>query len=105
MKFLAQLKQNSRINNVDIIIFLRQLATLISAGIPIMQSCDILATTQEKKSLRKLIYSIRWHIAAGKALSYSLTLHHHYFDDLTCQLIKIGEHTGKLDEMLDILTH
>ncbi|HLB41375.1 MAG TPA: type II secretion system F family protein [Gammaproteobacteria bacterium] len=93
------------INHFDIIVFLRQLATLISAGIPIMQSCDMLAKIQEKKSLHLLIHSIRWHIASGKPLSYSLNLHQHYFDVLTCQLVKIGEHTGKLDEMLVLIAN
>ncbi|OGT35210.1 MAG: hypothetical protein A3F11_02060 [Gammaproteobacteria bacterium RIFCSPHIGHO2_12_FULL_37_14] len=97
------LKKNRRINHFDIILFLRQFATLISAGIPILQSCDILAKSQEKNSLRQIIYSIREQIASGKALSYSLKFRTLYFDELTCQLIHIGEHTGKLDNMLEMI--
>ncbi|OGT43091.1 MAG: hypothetical protein A3F42_03725 [Gammaproteobacteria bacterium RIFCSPHIGHO2_12_FULL_37_34] len=104
MTWLNKIKSNRSINSIDIIIFLRQFTTLLLAGIPIMQSCDILVTTQEKKSLRALIDSIRFNISTGKALSYSLNIYKHYFDDLTCPLITIGEHTGKLDEMFMILT-
>lgn len=104
MIHFTKLKQTSQINRLDILIFLRQFATLISAGIPIIQSCDILLRMQAKTALLHLIYSIRQHIASGKTLSYSINLNKKYFDPLACQLIKIGEHTGKLDDMLNLLT-
>lgn len=98
--FMQHLKQNRKITALDITIFVRQLATLISAGIPIIKSCDILEKSQLKISLRLLIFSIKREILSGKDLFYSMQLHRHYFDELTCQLIKIGEHTGKLETIL-----
>jgi type IV pilus assembly protein PilC len=95
--------QNKRITLFDITVFLRQLATLMSAGVPIIQSCELLEKSQVKSSIRLLIYSIKREMLTGKALYYSLQSHHPYFDELTCQLIKMGEYTGKLDEMLRII--
>src|SRR5207249_1828829 len=93
-------KQKQRITIFDITVFLRQFATLISAGIPITQSCDILEKSQQKAAMRLLIYLIRREILAGKNLFYCLQRYPCYFDELTCQLIRIGEHTGKLEIML-----
>ena len=97
---LDALKQKRQINLFDITIFLRQLATLISAGIPIIQCCDILEKSQEKIALRLLIYALKREILSGKNLFHSLQHHPHHFDPFTCELIQIGEHTGKLDVML-----
>lgn len=92
--------QNQRVNAFDITVFLRQFATLISAGIPIIQSCDILEKSQEKRALRLLIYSIKRDILSGHNLYSSLKSHPTYFDLLTCHLVQIGEHTGQLEMML-----
>jgi type IV pilus assembly protein PilC len=93
-------KQNRKITSFDVSIFLRQLATLISAGIPIIKSFEILEKSQLKISFRLLIFSIKREILSGKDLFSSLHQHQRYFDELTCQLIKIGEHTGKLETIL-----
>lgn len=90
---------NQRIQEKDIAILLRQFATLISAGIPIVKSCDILEKSQEKLALKKMIYQIKQQISAGKSLSSALKSHQH-FNELTRHLILIGEQTGKLDDML-----
>jgi len=97
---LHTFKQKRGITDFDIAVFLRQMATLITAGIPLIKSCDILEKSQVKTALQLLIYSIKREILTGKDLFFSLRHHHHYFDEMTCQLIKIGEHTGKLDTML-----
>ncbi len=75
----------------------------MSAGVPIIQSCDLLEKSQVKSSIRLLIYSIKREMLTGKELYYSLRSHHYYFDELTCQLVKMGESTGKLDKMLCII--
>lgn len=95
-----RLKQNRRITSFDITILFRQLATLIAAGVPIIKSCEILEKSQAKTTLRLLIFSIKREILSGKDLFSSLHQHPRYFDELTCQLIKIGEHTGKLETVL-----
>lgn len=94
------LKKNRRITSFDIIIFLRQLATLIAAGIPIIKSFEILENGQVKTTLRLLIFTIKREILSGKDLFSSICQHSRYFDNMTCQLIKIGENTGKLDIIL-----
>lgn len=92
-----------QITTSDAVIFLRQFATLIEAGIPLIQSCDLLEKSQEKTALRLLIYSIKREILAGKTLFHSLKPHPSVFDELTCQLIHMGECTGNLDKMLSLI--
>src|SRR5579862_2165502 len=99
-QYLSNLQLNRQASLFDICIFFRQFSTLISAGIPIIKSCDILEKSQSKIALRILIYTIKHDILAGKPLSVSLKKYPQYFDMLTCHLIQIGEHTGKLDMML-----
>lgn len=98
--FLNSLKQNRRITYFDITIFLRQLATLIAAGIPIIKAFEILENGQIKIALRLLIFTIKREILSGKDLFTSIRQHARYFDNMLCQLIKIGENTGKLDVIL-----
>lgn len=99
------LKQRNRINQFDITVFLRQFATLIGAGIPIIQCCEILEKSQEKTALRLLIYAIKRELLSGKNLCNCLKHHSHHFNTLTCQLVQIGEHTGQLDIMLTTLAN
>lgn len=87
----------------DIAVFLRQFSTLVAAGVPLLRSCDILAKCAKKNLLRSFIYSLQRNINTGKNLAFSFRQYIHYFDELTCQLINIGEHTGQLDQMLDIV--
>lgn len=91
------------INQKDIIIFFRQFATLLTAGVPIIRSCDLLSSSQEKMALNKLIKGIRTQLVNGKPLSICLRLYQQYFDELTYQLIYIGEQTGKIDDMLYVV--
>lgn len=100
---LQRLKHRCHITTFDISVFLRQFASLIAAGIPIIQSCELLEKSQEKNALRLLIYSIKRDILSGKNLYFSFKQHPRYFDELTCQLVQIGEHTGKLDMMLNTI--
>lgn len=81
-------------------IFFRQFATLMQAGIPIDSCCDILAKNQQKPAMSALIVAIKHDLANGHHLSDCLRRHANYFDHLTCQLIHIGEETGKLETML-----
>ena len=92
-------QQSQRPTRLDIATFLRQLATLFSASIPITRCCDILEKCQQKTTMRLIVYSIHKYLLTGRTLSDSFRQHPHCFDRLTCQLIEIGEHTGKLDIM------
>jgi type IV pilus assembly protein PilC len=89
-----------KITAIDIALFFRQLATLISASIPIVQSFEILRQSQENPSLSTLIQSLKKEVEAGKNLVIALRKFPNYFDDLTCYLIQIGEQTGTLEIML-----
>src|SRR5947207_1936458 len=89
--FFLRLKQKRGISALDITLFLRQFATLLTAGIPILQACDILEKSQIKSAMRLLIYSIKRELLSGKDLYSCLSYHSLYFEEIACQLIKIGE--------------
>jgi type IV pilus assembly protein PilC len=87
-------------------IFLKQLAMLLSAGIPITQSCLLLATTQPlSSSQRRVIHAIYRDLGKGMSLYESLKKYPAHFDSCTCQLTKIGEQTGELEKMLLLAAH
>ncbi len=89
------------IKPADIAIFTRQLATMIKAGVPLVQSFDIVAEGAEKPKLRELINGIRNDVAAGTGLAPSLAKYPRHFDDLFCSLVASGEDSGTLEVMLD----
>lgn len=84
----------------DITLLFHQLATLIHAKIPILQCCDILEKSQSKLAARIFINTMRRDLLSGKSLSTIFNQYPHYFNAFICQLIRIGEHTGKLDHLL-----
>lgn len=98
---LNALRNKQSITTFDVTVFLRQFATLMTAGIPLVQCCDILEKSQEKPALRLMIYHLKRDILSGQTLFTSMQRHSQYFSATTCQLIKIGEHTGKLDHLLN----
>ncbi len=89
-----------RISSLDIIVFFRQLATLILSGIPISDSIEIIGKNSENATLFKISTSIKNDINAGNELSYSFKKFPAYFDEMTCHLIFAGEKSGTLDIML-----
>lgn len=104
-KLISTLKQKRKINANDIAVFMRQLATLIAAGIPLVASCELLEKTQEKISLRLLIYQLKKDLLSGKNFFSCLQLHTNYFDSFICQLVQIGEQSGKLDLLLNMIAN
>ncbi len=89
------------IKPADIAVFTRQLATMIKAGVPLVQSFDIVAEGAEKPKMRELVNGIRNDVAAGSGLAPSLAKHPRHFDDLFCSLVASGEDSGTLEVMLD----
>lgn len=85
----------------DIAIFTRQMATMMKAGVPLVQSFDIVAEGVESETLRSLILSIKDDVASGSGFSNALEKHPKYFDDLFCNLVDSGEQSGALETMLD----
>lgn len=85
----------------DIAIFTRQLATMMKAGVPLVQSFDIVADGLENPTMRKLVTTIKNDVAGGTGLAVSLTKYPRHFDELFCSLVGAGESAGTLEVMLD----
>ena len=90
-----------KISAMDIAVVTRQIATMLSAGVPLVQSIDLIANGSDNKSLRALMQKISIKIQAGLPLSDTLREHPKYFDDLYCDLVKSGEQSGALDKIFD----
>ncbi len=88
-------------NAADIAVFSRQLATMLIAGIPMVQSFEIVASGVDKPSLRALILAIKADVESGTSLYEALAKHPLYFDDLFVNLVRAGEQAGALDTLLD----
>lgn len=86
---------------MDIAVFTRQMATMMKAGVPLVQSFDIVAGGSENKSMEKLILSLKDEVASGTSFANALKKHPKYFDDLFCSLVESGEQSGALETMLD----
>ena len=93
--------QGKPIKAADIAIFTRQLATMLKAGVPLVQSFEIVEDGLEKPRMREMIKSIRNDVASGSGLAPSLAKHPRHFDDLFCSLVGSGEDSGTLEIMLD----
>ncbi|NOZ36494.1 MAG: type II secretion system F family protein [Gammaproteobacteria bacterium] len=92
---------NKRIKAADISIFSRQLATMMSSGVPLVQAFDIIGRGHENKGMQQLLNTIKTDIESGSNLSESLKKHPYQFDELYCNLVQAGEHAGILDDILD----
>jgi type IV pilus assembly protein PilC len=92
-----------KIKPMDIATFTRQLATMVKAGVPLVQSFDIVADGADNPNMKELILSIRTDVAAGTSFAASLKKHPKYFDDLFCNLVGAGEQSGALEALLDRL--
>ena len=90
-----------KISPMDIAIFSRQLATMLAAGIPLVQAFEIVGVGHEKPSMQKLILDIKLNIEGGSTLHESLAKHPIYFDDLFVNLVEAGEQAGALESLLD----
>lgn len=90
-----------KIKPLDIATFTRQLATMIKAGVPLVQSFDIVADGSENPTMRDLIISLRTDVAAGTGFAPALRKHPKYFDELYCNLVESGEQSGALEALLE----
>jgi len=87
----------------DISIFTRQLATMMKAGVPLLQSFDIVARGSTNPRVTKLLNDIRGDVETGTSLSHAFRKHPMYFDALYCNLVEAGEAAGILETLLDRL--
>jgi len=90
-----------KIKAADIAVFARQLSTMLNAGVPLVQSFDIVGNGLENKSMQELVYSIKADIEGGSNLSTALRRYPQYFDALFSNLVFAGEQSGTLDTLLD----
>jgi type IV pilus assembly protein PilC len=91
----------AKITTTDIAIFSRQLATMLSAGIPLVQAFEIVGNGHENASMQKLILSVKADVEGGSTLAEALGKHPLYFDDLFVNLVEAGEQAGALETLLD----
>ncbi|MDS4028734.1 MAG: type II secretion system F family protein [Candidatus Contendobacter sp.] len=85
----------------DIMLFSRQLCTMLGAGIAVVQALDMVGHSNRKPKVKELILSIKADVESGTALSKALGKHHLYFNDLYCSLVHAGEEAGVLEVLLD----
>jgi len=89
----------------DIVVFTRQLGTMIDAGLPIVQCLDILAAQTENKKLRKVIRQLKDDVEAGSTFTEALRKHNKIFEELYVSMVSAGEIGGSLDTILQRLAH
>lgn len=94
-------KGGGKITPLDIAVFSRQLATMLAAGIPLVQAFEIVGVGHDKPAMQKLILDIKSQIEAGSSLHEALKKHPLYFDDLYVNLVEAGEQAGALENLLD----
>ncbi|MFY8018161.1 MAG: type II secretion system F family protein, partial [Inhella sp.] len=98
-----RMTSGKRIKPKDIAIFTRQLATMMKAGVPLLQSFDIVGRGNANPSVTRLLNDIRSDVETGTSLSAAFRKHPLYFDSLYCNLVEAGEAAGILESLLDRL--
>jgi len=94
-------KSGGKINPGDIAVFARQLATMLAAGIPMVQAFEIVGNGNDKPAMQKLVLDVKADVEGGTSLHESLAKHPLYFDDLFVNLVQAGEQAGALENLLD----
>ena len=90
-----------KITPKDISVFARQLATMMSSGVPLVQSFEIIGNGSENPRMQELVMSVKSSIEGGSTLAEGLAKHPLYFDDLFCNLVAAGEAAGALETLLE----
>ena len=98
-----RMRAGKSIKPKDLAIFTRQLATMMKAGVPLLQAFDIVGRGNPNPSVTKLLNDIRTDVETGTSLSVAFRKFPLYFDNLYCNLIEAGESAGILDQLLDRL--
>jgi len=98
---LINFSSGGKIKSEDITFFTRQMATMMKAGVPLVQSFDIVGDGVDNPAMKELIATIRDDVAAGNDFASALKKHPKHFDELFCNLVESGEQSGALEQMLD----
>jgi type IV pilus assembly protein PilC len=96
-----QLSGGGKVNAGDIAVFSRQLATMLAAGIPLVQAFEIVGNGSDKHSMQRLVLDVKADVEGGTSLHEALGKHPLQFDDLYVNLVEAGEHAGALETLLD----
>lgn len=99
----ARAGSGKKITDQDITFFTRQLATMMKAGVPLLQAFDIVAKGHSNPSVTRLLLDIKTEVETGSSLAQSFRKYPLYFDNLFCNLVQAGEQAGILDSLLDRL--
>jgi type IV pilus assembly protein PilC len=94
-------RKQGRVTPGDIAVFSRQMATMMTAGIPLVQSFDIIGAGHENPAMQKLILAIKGDVEGGTSLADALAKHPLHFDSLFVNLVAAGEQAGALETLLD----
>ncbi|RZU47439.1 type IV pilus assembly protein PilC [Fluviicoccus keumensis] len=94
-------KRAKKITPMDIAIFTRQLATMMKAGVPLVQSFEIVAEGLDNESMRTVVLGIKNEVEGGSTFAAALRKYPLLFDELFCNLVNSGEQSGALETMLD----
>lgn len=98
-----KMRSGKKVTPKDLTLFTRQLATMMKAGVPLLQAFDIVARGNANPSVTRLLTDIRNDVETGTSLSTAFRKYPIYFDNLYCNLIEAGEQAGILDQLLDRL--
>jgi len=98
---LFQKTEKKKIVPKDIAVFFRQLSTMMAAGVPLVQSFEIIGRGHDNAGMRDLILKIKADVESGTSLSDSLAKHPYHFDALVISLVNAGEQAGVLESLLD----
>jgi type IV pilus assembly protein PilC len=98
-----RMRSGAKIKPKDIAIFTRQLATMMKAGVPLLQAFDIVGRGNANASVAKLLNDVRTDVETGTSLSAAFRKYPLYFDNLYCNLVEAGEQAGILETLLDRL--
>ena len=93
--------KGKKIKPLDIAFFSRQMATMMKAGVPLLQSFDIISEGAENPNMRALVDSLKQEVSAGNSFATALRQKPEYFDELFCNLVDAGEQAGALESLLD----
>jgi len=89
-----------QVTTKDLVVFTRQLSTMIDAGLPLIQALDALATQQENKTFKRILTEIKTDVESGSTFADALKKHPRQFDKLYCNMVAAGEVGGILDEVM-----
>ena len=95
------LSRGGKVKPADVALFTRQMATMMRAGVPLVQAFDIVADGVDKPKLAELIRTVRQDVSGGNSFASAIRRHPEQFDELFCNLVDAGEQSGALESMLD----